>query len=62
MASHNDPSESDTPEPQAIDDDALELVTGGLVQLRSTPNDGKPPSYTTNSTIYFQTSITQNIT
>lgn len=51
--------------PQAIDDDALDFVTGGKVQLCSTPstcNVSSTPNYTVNSTIYFQVNITQNVT
>lgn len=45
-------------EPQGVDDDALEFVTGGVLKNLAT----NPPSYSVNSTIYFQATISSNIT
>jgi hypothetical protein len=54
--SHN---EHDDLEDEVLDDDALELAAGGMMTTK--PTGGGDGGYSYNSTIYFQTSITNEV-
>lgn len=51
MTESTEPSKKNLSEPQIIDDDALEQVSGGLKNITS------PTNYTVNQTICFQSYI-----
>jgi len=52
---------SDTPDEVEIDDDELELAAGGIIASNNPSKTGNN-SYNYNQTIYFQASISDNIT
>ena len=52
---------SEKPDEVEVDDQELELAAGGII-LITNPGQQTNNTYTVNSTIYFQTDISQNIT
>lgn len=53
---------SNTPDEVEIDDDELELAAGGMITISTNPSQTGNNSYSYNSTIYFQASISDTIT
>ncbi len=53
---HDDTQDQDD---VVLDDDALELAAGGMISTK--PTGGGDGGYSYNSTIYFQTSITNEV-